>query len=217
MSNVKLSYRAVQAVKPGKLELTEKPIMDPPPGHVRIRVDACGICHTDSATVEGLFPIEWPRVPGHEAVGVIDKIGDGVERWAIGQRVGVGYLGGSCGYCEYCRRGDLVSCKNQEFVGVQHDGGYAEVMIAKQSGLVSIPDGVSSVAAAPLICAGLTTFSALRNGPARAGDLVAVLGIGGLTSRRAVRSAHGVRGRRDRTRPRQGRAGPEARRPSLRR
>jgi len=180
MSSVKLSYRAAQAVKPGKLELTEKPIVDPPPGHVRIRVEACGICHTDAATVEGLFPIEWPRVPGHEAVGVIDKIGPAVEGWAVGQRVGVGYLGGSCGHCEYCRRGDLVSCKNQEYVGVQHDGGYAEVLIARQSGLVSIPDGISSVAAAPLLCAGLTTFSALRNGPARAGDLVAVLGIGGL-------------------------------------
>ena len=138
------------------------------------------MCHSDSATVEGLLPIEWPRVPGHEAVGHIDVIGAGVEGWAVGQRVGVGFLGGNCGYCEYCRDGDLVNCTNQGYTGVQHDGGYAEVMIAKSSGLISVPDELSSVDAAPLLCAGLTTFSALRNSPARAGDLVAVFGVGGL-------------------------------------
>jgi propanol-preferring alcohol dehydrogenase len=130
--------------------------------------------------VEGLFPIDWPRVPGHEAVGRIDALGPGVQGWAVGQRVGVGFLGGSCGYCEFCRNGDLVNCRNQEFTGVHSDGGYAEVMIAKATGLMRIPDDLSSAGAAPLLCAGLTTFSALRNAPAKAGELVAVLGIGGL-------------------------------------
>src|SRR5271166_217698 len=180
MSQTQVSYRAVHAVSPGKLELTEKPLIDPQPGHVRIRVEACGVCHSDAGTVEGVFPIEWPRVPGHEAVGVIDKLGDGVEGWVVGQRVGVGFLGGSCGRCQPCRGGDLVNCSNQKFTGIQHDGGYAEVMIAKASGLMSIPDNLASADAAPLLCAGLTTFSALRNAPVKAGDLVAVLGIGGL-------------------------------------
>jgi propanol-preferring alcohol dehydrogenase len=130
--------------------------------------------------VEGQFPVDWPRVPGHEVVGRIDALGSGVQGWAVGQRVGVGFLGGSCGYCEFCRKGDLVNCRNQEFTGVHHDGGYAEVMIAKASGLMSIPESLSSVGAAPLLCAGLTTFSALRNAPARAGELVAVVGIGGI-------------------------------------
>src|SRR5271168_3071384 len=121
-----------------------------------------------------------PRVPGHEAVGRIDMVGAGVEGWKVGQRVGIGFLGGSCGHCGPCRNGDLVICRNQTFTGVHHDGGYAEVMIAKASGLMSVPDDLSSVDAAPLLCAGLTTFSALRNAPARAGDLVAVLGVGGL-------------------------------------
>ena len=180
MPQAEVTYRAVQAISPGKLELTRKPFIDPQPGYVRIRVEACGVCHSDAATVEGVFPIAWPRVPGHEAVGVIDKVGSGVEGWVVGQRVGVGFLGGSCGHCEYCRGGDLVNCRNQEFTGVQHDGGYAEVLIARASGLMSIPDDLAAVDAAPLLCAGLTTFGALRNAPAKAGDLVAVLGIGGL-------------------------------------
>src|SRR6476620_5079669 len=174
------TYRAVQAISPGKLELTEKPLLDPNPGHVRIRVEACGVCHSDAGTAEGLFPISWPRVPGHEVVGRIDALGSGVQGWAVGQRVGVGFLGGSCSYCEFCRNGDLVNCLNQEYTGIHSDGGYAEMMIAKASGLVSIPDDLASADAAPLLCAGLTTFSALRNAPAKAGDLVAVLGIGGL-------------------------------------
>ena len=174
------TYRAVQAVAPGRLELVRKPIRDPGPGEVRIRIDACGVCHSDSATVEGILPIEWPRVPGHEVVGRIDLVGEGVEGWVVGQRVGVGFLGGCCGHCEYCRDGDLVNCVNQGFTGVQQNGGYAEVMIAKASSLMAVPDELSSVDAAPLLCAGLTTFSALRNSPARAGDLVAVLGVGGL-------------------------------------
>ena len=180
MSGAKATYHAFQAVAPGKLEPTEKSLEDPKPGYVRLRVEACGVCHSDAATVEGAFPIEWPRVPGHEVVGKIDMLGDGVEGWTVGQRVGVGFLGGSCGHCAPCRSGDLVNCRNQESTGVQHDGGYAEVMIAHAKALVSVPDDLGSVEAAPLLCAGLTTFSALRNAPARAGDLVAVLGIGGL-------------------------------------
>src|SRR6202158_4232264 len=163
------TYRVVQAVGPGKLELSQRPLVDPPAGHVRIRVEACGVCHSDSATVEGILPIQWSREPGHA-----------VEGWSVGQRVGIGFLGGACGYCEYCRDGDLVNCVNQGYTGVQHDGGYAEMMIAKASGLIAVPEDLSAVAAAPLLCAGLTTFSALRNSPARAGDLVAVFGVGGL-------------------------------------
>jgi propanol-preferring alcohol dehydrogenase len=174
------TYRAIELSGPGKFSEVRKPLLGPGPNQVRIRVEACGVCHSDSATVDGLFPIAWPRVPGHEVVGRIDALGSGVQGWAVGQRVGVGFLGGFCGYCEYCRDGDLVNCRNQEYTGIHHDGGYAEVMIAKASGLVSIPDDLSSAGAAPLLCAGITTFSALRNAPAKAGDLVAVLGIGGL-------------------------------------
>jgi propanol-preferring alcohol dehydrogenase len=174
------TYKAVEVTEPGKFRLVEKPSAKPGPGQVRLRVEACGVCHSDSGTVEGLFPIEWPRVPGHEAVGRVDALGEGVQGWELGQRVGVGFLGGPCGYCEFCRNGDLVNCKNQEFTGIHHDGGYAEMMIAKASGLMSIPDGMSSADAAPLLCAGITTFNALRNAPAKAGELVAVLGIGGL-------------------------------------
>ena len=174
------TYRAIQSAAPGKLELTEKPLVDPPAGYVRVRIEACGVCHSDAGTVEGVFPIVWPRVPGHEAVGVIDKVGAYVEGWSVGDRVGVGFLGGSCGHCVPCRSGNLVNCKNQEYTGIHHDGGYAEVMLAKHSGLMVIPKDLSSVAAAPLLCAGLTTFNALRNANAKAGDLVAVLGIGGL-------------------------------------
>ena len=173
-------YKAIEVSKTGQFSEVSKPLLDPGPGQVRIRIEACGVCHSDSATVEGLFPINWPRVPGHEVVGRIDALGSGVQGWAVGQRVGVGFLGGFCGYCEFCRNGDLVNCRNQEYTGIHRDGGYAEVMIAKASGLVAIPDELSSAAAAPLLCAGITTFGALRNSPARAGDLVAVLGIGGL-------------------------------------
>src|SRR5262245_18533095 len=174
------TYKAIEVPRPKEFSEVSKPLLDPGPNQIRILVEACGVCHSDSGTVEGLFPIDWPRVPGHEAVGRIDAIGSGVQRWAVGQRVGVGFLAGSCGYCDFCRNGDLVNCANQEYTGIHHDGGYAEVMIAKASGLMSIPDELSSAAAAPLVCAGLTTFNALRNAPAKAGDLVAVLGIGGL-------------------------------------
>jgi D-arabinose 1-dehydrogenase-like Zn-dependent alcohol dehydrogenase len=178
--NAEETYRAVQAIKPGHLELTRKPLQNPGAEQVRIRVEACGVCHSDAGTVEGAFPIAWPRVPGHEAVGRIDALGPGVQGWKVGQRVGIGFLGGACGYCDFCRNGDPVNCRNQEFTGVHHDGGYAEVMLARASGLMSVPDDLDAAAAAPLLCAGLTTFSALRTGPAKAGDLVAVLGIGGL-------------------------------------
>jgi alcohol dehydrogenase, propanol-preferring len=174
-------YRAVEVTRPGVLNLVERTTREPGPGQVRLRVEACGVCHSDSATVDGLFPgLNYPRVPGHEVVGRIDALGSGVQGWAVGQRVGVGFLAGSCGYCEFCRNGDLVNCRNQEFTGVHHDGGYAEVMIAKASGLMSIPDDLLSADVAPLLCAGLTTFSALQNARAKAADLVAVLGIGGL-------------------------------------
>jgi alcohol dehydrogenase, propanol-preferring len=174
------TYQAVQAVAPGRFELVRKPFREPDAQEVRVRVEACGVCHSDAATVEGAFPIEWPRVPGHEAVGRIDAIGANVRGWTVGQRVGVGFLGGSCGHCDYCREGDLVNCRNQEFTGIHRDGGYAESLIARASGLMSIPDDLSPVDAAPLLCAGLTTFGALRNSPAKPGDLVAVLGVGGL-------------------------------------
>src|SRR5271154_1964173 len=175
------TYRAVEVRRPKEFAEVRKPLQNPGPNEVRIRVEACGVCHSDSATVEGLLPgLTFPRVPGHEVVGRIDALGSAVQGWTVGQRVGVGFLGGSCGYCEYCRDGDLVNCANQTFTGVQHDGGYAEVMIAKSTGLIAVPDDLSSVNAAPLLCAGLTTFSALRNSSARAGDLVAIFGVGGL-------------------------------------
>jgi propanol-preferring alcohol dehydrogenase len=176
------TYRAIQVSEPKKLELVERAVTDPPPGKVRIRVEACGVCHSDAATVEGgVFPgMIYPRVPGHEAVGKIDAVGEGVLDWKVGQRVGVGFLGGHCGQCKLCRRGDFVNCQRQPFSGIHYDGGYAEVMIASQSGLAAIPDELSSADAAPLLCAGLTTYNALRNSPARPGDLVVVQGIGGL-------------------------------------
>jgi propanol-preferring alcohol dehydrogenase len=175
------TYRAIQATEPRKLELVERTVTEPPPGKVRIRVEACGVCHSDAATVEGVFPgLTFPRVPGHEVVGKIDALGEGVLDWKIGQRVGVGFLGGHCGQCKPCRRGDFVNCQRQPVSGISYDGGYAEVMIASQTGLVAIPEELSSADAAPLLCAGLTTYNALRNSPARSGDLVVIQGIGGL-------------------------------------
>jgi propanol-preferring alcohol dehydrogenase len=173
-------YRAVQATAPGQLVPTTLPVEDPPPGHVRIRVEACGVCHSDAATVEGVLPIEFPRVPGHEVVGRIDAVGVGVEAWRKGDRVGVGFLGGQCNHCAQCRRGDFVNCENQALTGVHVDGGYAEMLIAKATGLIAVPSELDSIEAAPLLCAGLTTFNALRNAPARPGDLVAIGGLGGL-------------------------------------
>ena len=175
--------RAVQVPKAGgKLEMVEREIPEPKPGTVRVKVQACGICHSDSVTVEGLFPgIQYPRVPGHEVVGVVDKVGDGVKGWKVGDRVGVGWHGGQCGYCHNCRRGDFFACLNEHLTtGVTFDGGYAEYLVAPASGLAAVPEGLSAVEAAPLMCAGVTTFNCLRNTGAQPGDLVAVLGLGGL-------------------------------------
>jgi propanol-preferring alcohol dehydrogenase len=175
------TYRAVQVSKPGRLEVVEREVAAPPPGKVRIRVEACGVCHSDALTVEGLFPgVRYPRVPGHEVVGTIDALGEGVSGWKVGQRVGVGFLGGHCGRCSPCRRGDFVNCQNQPISGVADDGGYAEVMIADERALAAVPAELAPADAAPLLCAGVTTYNALRNSPARPGDLVAVQGIGGL-------------------------------------
>jgi D-arabinose 1-dehydrogenase-like Zn-dependent alcohol dehydrogenase len=163
------------------LELVERVIVEPAFGQVRIRVEACGVCHTDAYTVEGGFPgLTLPRVPGHEVIGKIETLGSGVQGWKEGQRVGVGYMGGYCGHCERCRRGDFVNCQNQPISGCHTDGGYAEMMIAQATGLVAIPDNLLSTEAAPLLCAGLTTFNGLRNSKARPGELVAIQGVGGL-------------------------------------
>ena len=161
--------------------LIERPIPDPMPGEVRIRVEACGICHSDMYAKTGLFPgTAYPRIPGHEVAGVIDAIGAGVTGWRPGQRVGVGWLAGYCGRCVPCRRGDFIDCVNAKIPGINMDGGYAEYMIAPVEGLALIPDDLKSLDAAPLLCAGITTFNALRNSRARGGDTVAILGIGGL-------------------------------------
>jgi propanol-preferring alcohol dehydrogenase len=175
------TYKAVEVSSPGVLRVVERQISEPGPGQVRIRVEACGICHTDAATITGAYPgLALPRVPGHEVVGRIEALGSGVSRWKIGQRVGVGLIAGEDGVCEPCRRGDMVNCQNPVVSGVTVDGGYAEVMIAEARGIASIPDDLNSVEAAPLLCAGITTYNALRNAGLRGGDLVAVQGIGGL-------------------------------------
>ncbi len=178
------SMRAVQVARPGgPLELVERPVPDPGPGSVRIRVEACGICHSDVLTKEGLWPgIAFPRVPGHEAIGVIDAVGPDVPaRWQAGQRVGVGWHGWHCGVCDRCRRGDFFACETGVRVtGIAFDGGYADCMVAPAVALAPVPERLTPPEAAPLMCAGLTTFNALRHSGARPGDLVAVLGIGGL-------------------------------------
>ncbi len=175
------TYKAMQVSRAGVLELVSRETRDPAPGQVLIGIEACGICGADSGTVEATAPgLVLPRVPGHEVAGRIAALGAGVAGWRVGQRVGVGRLGGHCGECRQCRSGEFVLCENQPVVGVTQDGGYAEMMLARASGLVAIPDELDAVDAAPLLCAGLTTFNALRKSDARAGDLVAVLGIGGL-------------------------------------
>jgi len=175
------TYKAVEVSAPGSLRVVERTIPEPGPGQVRIRVEACGICHTDAATVTGAYPgLTLPRVPGHEVVGRVEALGSGVSKWKIGQRVGVGLIAGEDGVCEPCRRGDTVNCQNPVVSGVNVDGGYAEVMIAEARGISSVPDELTSAEAAPLLCAGITTYNALRNAGLRGGDLVAVQGIGGL-------------------------------------
>lgn len=163
-----------------KFELAEVDIPEPGRGQVRVKVHACGVCHSDSITVHGAMGNPFPRAPGHEVAGVIDAVGDGVTSWEVGDRVGVGWFGGCDFTCESCRRGDFISCENGQVAGISYDGGYAEYMVAPAEALARIPDDLSSVDAAPLLCAGITTFNALRESVARPGDVVAVLGIGGL-------------------------------------
>src|ERR1700704_481746 len=175
------TYKAVEVSAPGTLRVVERKVTEPGAGQVRIRVEACGICHTDAATITGIYPgLKLPRVPGHEVVGHIEALGSGVSKWKIGQRVGVGFFGGEDGVCEPCKRGDMVNCQNPVIPGITTDGGYAEVMIAEARGISSIPDELGSAEAAPLLCAGITTYNALRNAGLRGGDLVAVQGVGGL-------------------------------------
>ena len=165
----------------GPIEIVERPIPAPDAGCVRIRVLACGICHSDSLTKEGHYPgIQYPRVPGHEVAGVIDAVAPGITGWQTGQKVGVGWNGGYCGHCEPCRRGEFFACVTHQVTGVTYDGGYAEYMIAPASAVALMPQDLPPLEAAPLMCAGLTTFNALRNSTARPGDVVAVLGLGGL-------------------------------------
>ena len=175
--------RAVQIARAnGSFALVERDMPEPRAGEVRVRVQACGVCHSDSLAKEGLYPgIPYPIVPGHEIAGVIDAVGASVpKQWAIGRRVGVGWFGGHCGYCEPCRRDDMMDCRNLKIPGLSYDGGYAEAMIAPFDALASIPDDLSTQDAAPLLCAGVTTYNALRHSGAKPGDLVAILGIGGL-------------------------------------
>ncbi len=173
--------QAVQVTRPGSLELAERDVPDPAQGEVRVRIEACGVCHSDSLTVEGQLPgLSFPRIPGHEIAGVIDALGAGVVGWRAGQRVGVGWFGGHCGHCEPCRRGWLIDCRNLRIPGVSYDGGYAEAMVAPADALAALPDDLGAADAAPLLCAGVTTFNALRHSGAMPGDVVAILGIGGL-------------------------------------
>src|SRR5260370_31780294 len=175
--------RAVQVPRPrGPFEIVDREIPEPQAAWVRIKVQACGICHSDSLVKDGTWPgIQYPRVPGHEVIGIIDAVGPGVAEWKSGQRVGVGWHGGNCGHCDPCRRGEFFACTVALLTtGISFDGGYAEYMVAPAQALASVPDSLSSVENAPLICAGITTFNALRNSGARSGDLVGVLGIGGL-------------------------------------
>lgn len=178
------SMRAVHVARPGgPLELVERPIPQPGVGSVRVKVQACGICHSDSLTKEGHYPgIKYPRVPGHEVIGVIDALGSGVPpRWSVGQRVGIGWHGWHCGYCDSCRRGDFFACQTGvQVTGISFDGGYADYMIAPAVALALVPGQLPPTDGAPLMCAGLTTFNALRHSGAMAGDVVAVLGLGGL-------------------------------------
>ena len=174
--------KAAQISKPGgDWELIERDIPEPGAGQVRMKVEACGICHSDSLVKEGLWPgLQYPRVPGHEVAGRIDTVGDNVTAWTTGQRVGVGWHGGHCFVCEQCRHGDFAMCVNRKVTGIDFDGGYAEYMIAPATALAAIPDELPAEEAGPFMCAGVTVYNALRNSGARAGELVAVHGIGGL-------------------------------------
>jgi D-arabinose 1-dehydrogenase-like Zn-dependent alcohol dehydrogenase len=174
--------RAVQVSEAGgEFELVEREIPQPGFGEALVRVHACGVCHSDALTKEGGYPgVNYPLVPGHEIAGVIESLGEGVQGWQVGQRVGVGWFGGNCGYCEWCRRGLLLDCENMEIPGVTVDGGYADFVVIRAGAMASMPDDLASEEAAPLLCAGITTYNALRRSGVRGGDSVAVLGIGGL-------------------------------------
>ena len=176
------TMKVAQISKPGAgFEVVEREIPEPGAGQVRIKVQACGVCHSDALTVEGAWPgIQYPRVPGHEVAGIIDEVGDGVSAWTQGQRVGVGWHGGHDNTCQECRRGDFRNCRNQKIAGVSYDGGYEQYMVAPVEALVSIPESLNDTEAAPLLCAGITTYNALRHSGAFPGDLVVVQGIGGL-------------------------------------
>ena len=165
----------------GSFELIEERLREPAAGYVRVKVQACGVCHSDSLTKEGLWPgIVYPRSPGHEIMGVIDAVGEGTEPWKAGDRVGIGWHGGHCRRCESCRRGDFVTCVRLQVTGISYDGGYSEFVLAPFEALARVPGELAPEEAAPLMCAGVTTFNALRNSGARPGDLVAIQGIGGL-------------------------------------
>lgn len=171
----------VPSAKAGRLEMRDVPPGEPGPDEVRIKVEACGVCHSDALTLLNLWPgISYPRIPGHEIAGKIEALGPATSGWSVGDRVGVGWHGGHDGTCDRCRRGDFITCRNLRIPGLAYDGGYAQHVVAPVVALARIPDELSAVEAAPLMCAGVTTFNSLRNSPARAGDLVAILGIGGL-------------------------------------
>jgi D-arabinose 1-dehydrogenase-like Zn-dependent alcohol dehydrogenase len=174
--------KAVQVPKPGgDFEIVEREIPKPEAEHVRVKVQACGICHSDMLTKDGLWPgIQYPRVPGHEIVGIVDELGEGVSTWKKGQRVGVGWHGGHDETCLYCRRGDFRNCVNMQVPGISYDGGYQQYMVAPANALVAMPEGLTDVDAAPLLCAGITMYNSLRHSGAMPGDLVAIQGIGGL-------------------------------------
>jgi len=176
------TMRAMQVQEPGgDFKPVEVDIPEPEADQVRIKVEACGICHSDQFIKDNLFPnLTYPRIPGHEVIGVVDKVGDHVEQWSEGQRVGVGWHGGHCFECEACRSGDFVNCENAIATGIYVDGGYAEYMVANQEAVAVVPEDLNSAEAAPLLCAGITTFNPLRNSNAQPGDIVAVQGIGGL-------------------------------------
>jgi D-arabinose 1-dehydrogenase-like Zn-dependent alcohol dehydrogenase len=176
------TMKKAQVPGPGAdFEIVEREIPQPGPGQVRIKVQACGVCHSDVFTKEGWWPgIQYPRVPGHEVAGLIDEVGDGVSVWTVGQRVGVGWHGGHDNTCRECRRGDFRNCRNMQVPGISYDGGYQEYMVAPVEALVALPGSLTDVEAAPLLCAGITTYNALRHSGALPGDLVAVQGIGGL-------------------------------------
>jgi alcohol dehydrogenase, propanol-preferring len=175
------TYRAFQVTGQRQFELVEREVVDPEPGHVRVRVLACGVCHSDFIACEGARPDpSQPIVPGHEVVGIVDAVAPDVTAWQVGDRVGLGFLGGHCGECAQCRRGDFVNCLNQPQSGTSEDGGYAEMVYARATGLVRVPEEMDPIEAAPLLCAGITTFNALRGADAPAGAVVAIQGIGGL-------------------------------------